>query len=141
MNLTIILGNGFDIKLGLKTSYTDFYNAFLAHNQSTWNVFDEAVALHPVLCDMMKSKQLPYWSDLELLLGRSVNKFNSLDVLRTEKIYLEEELGKYLTEEQKRIQIVDAALLRNRMDDTILRLIALFGWGLRQTAEAGGINA
>ena len=30
--ITVILGNGFDIALGLKTGYKDFYRYFLTQN-------------------------------------------------------------------------------------------------------------
>ena len=30
MNVTFLVGNGFDINLGLKTKYTDFYPSYLA---------------------------------------------------------------------------------------------------------------
>ena len=33
MNITFLIGNGFDIKLGLKTRYTDFYPVYIASNK------------------------------------------------------------------------------------------------------------
>lgn len=33
MNITFLIGNGFDINLGLKTKYTDFYNEYIASVQ------------------------------------------------------------------------------------------------------------
>ena len=139
MKLTVILGNGFDIKLGLKTSYKDFYNAFLVHNKSTWNIFDESDGIvqnvHPELCKMMNKRQFSFWSDLELLLGESVNDFDSLDRLREEKTYLEEELDRYLKGEEKRLQIVDPTKLKNRIDDTIIKVINLFEWDKEQAFD------
>ena len=35
MNITYIIGNGFDINLGLKTSYRDFYEYILAQENNT----------------------------------------------------------------------------------------------------------
>lgn len=135
----MILGNGFDIKLGLKTSYKDFYNAFLVHNKSTWNIFDESDGIvqnvHPELCKMMNKRQFSFWSDLELLLGESVNDFDSLDRLREEKTYLEEELDRYLKGEEKRLQIVDPTKLKNRIDDTIIKVINLFEWDKEQAFD------
>ena len=32
MNITFLIGNGFDIKLGLKTRYTDFYPTYIDSN-------------------------------------------------------------------------------------------------------------
>lgn len=34
MNITFLIGNGFDIKLGLKTRYTDFYPTYIASNKN-----------------------------------------------------------------------------------------------------------
>ncbi len=32
MNITFLIGNGFDLNLGLKTRYTDFYKYYMEHN-------------------------------------------------------------------------------------------------------------
>ena len=34
MNITFLIGNGFDVNLGLKTQYTDFYPTYLEANKS-----------------------------------------------------------------------------------------------------------
>ena len=34
MNITFLIGNGFDIKLGLKTRYTDFYPIYINSNKN-----------------------------------------------------------------------------------------------------------
>ncbi|MCH5348160.1 MAG: hypothetical protein J1E40_02460 [Oscillospiraceae bacterium] len=33
MNITFLIGNGFDVNLGLKTKYTDFYNTYIKSNE------------------------------------------------------------------------------------------------------------
>ena len=37
MNITYLIGNGFDVNLGLKTRYTDFYGRYFEENQYTDN--------------------------------------------------------------------------------------------------------
>ena len=105
MKIIIILGNGFDISFGLKTKYTDFYYDFLMKNQDHYNIFmGENQAIHRELVTMIKdNKDVSYWSDLELLIGRSLELFSSIDTLQKEKAYLEQSLNEYLKKEQERI--------------------------------------
>ena len=35
MNITFLIGNGFDVHLGLKTRYTDFYDIYINSNKDT----------------------------------------------------------------------------------------------------------
>ena len=62
LNITYILGNGYDIQLGLKTAYSDFYE-YLIKNRSKElennSIFKEIV-----------SDKIGYWSDFELALGK-----------------------------------------------------------------------
>ena len=128
----IILGNGFDIALGLKTGYKSFYEAFLAHNQSTFNVADGSPhILHPELVNMIEdNKDFDYWSDLELLLGKTVEQFDSIDRLRDEKIFLEEELNDYLRAEQNRLLINEKKSfeLKSSIDTMIRRMLDSMRW-------------
>ena len=95
MNVTFLIGNGFDLNLGLKTRYTDFYDYFIQH-ASKGSI---------ILQLMMDDRNKENWSDLELALGEKVkivgeDKLDSfmdahedLDSLLLE--YLEEEQSKY----------------------------------------------
>lgn len=93
MKIVYLLGNGFDINLGLKTRYTDFYEYYLKKDSKNniieklkSNIFDNVVN----------------WSDLELALGQYTSSFES--VLEFDNVYedLLNGLCDYLNEESKK---------------------------------------
>ena len=69
MNILFIIGNGFDLNLGMKTKYSDFYEYYhLIHSHSTSiNKLKDAV-----------SNDFKNWSDLELALGKYTEKIESV---------------------------------------------------------------
>lgn len=73
MKVLYLIGNGFDLNLGLKTSYTDFYPVYLSEESKNDNV----VKFKEFIADSQKSKNSELWSDLELLLGESSVLFES----------------------------------------------------------------
>ncbi len=62
MNYLYVIGNGFDLALGLKTSYQDFYDYY--QKQSSRN--DNIVALK----ESIRSGRYETWADLEIGLGQ-----------------------------------------------------------------------
>ncbi|MDD5891985.1 MAG: AbiH family protein [Bacteroidales bacterium] len=134
MKLTFVLGNGFDIALGLNTRYTDFYNAFLAGETSTFDSVGTQIIHHPELVAMLEeNKDNPLWADLELLLGKSIYRFNSADCLREEKTYLENSLNDYISAEQKRLVVnTDKGdEIRQALDKLIDRFKNYFDWSFK----------
>ena len=95
MHITFFVGNGFDINLGLKSKYVQFYPYFINHSSEDnmirgWIVEDDKK-----------------WSDLEVELGNSLYKVNPDekekfigDLLELQMLLLD-----YLEEEQNRITI------------------------------------
>ena len=61
MNIVWMLGNGFDLNLGLKTSYKDFYEYYL-------NVESNDAIVKQFKQDL--SENLDTWADLEFVLGK-----------------------------------------------------------------------
>jgi hypothetical protein len=57
MNVTFLLGNGFDLNLGLSTSYKDFYSYYTKKEPNDF-----------IAKSISKNYEL--WSDLELGLGK-----------------------------------------------------------------------
>lgn len=68
MNVLFILGNGFDINLGLKTRYQDFYDVYSKNHNDN----DAIMRLKKHIGENTDG----YWSDLELALGKYTNEFN-----------------------------------------------------------------
>ena len=66
MNITYIIGNGFDVNLGLKTRYQDFYDYY--QNQPSPSEEVKQLKAH---IDRNKEN----WADLELALGEYTSNF------------------------------------------------------------------
>lgn len=94
MNIVYLIGNGFDINLGMKTRYTDFYQTYLK-KESKSNFVEKLKS------DIFSNVQ--NWSDLELALGQYTSAFSNLsefdevfdDLINSLCDYLEEEYEKY----------------------------------------------
>lgn len=67
MKVLFILGNGFDINLGLKTRYQDFYDFYSKSHSSNDSVMR--------LKNHISKNTDGYWSDLELALGEYTKEF------------------------------------------------------------------
>ncbi len=92
MNITFLIGNGFDLNLGLKTGYKDFYKYYLEKCP------DDLIA-------KSISNNYEYWSDLELGLGKFVKNIsnNEVDNFFDSKENLDRSLAEYLKNEESRI--------------------------------------
>lgn len=70
MNILYILGNGFDLQLGLPTSYSDFYKYYVSIESKS-----EAIKK---LKEAIKEKPKD-WSDLEIALGEYTSQTNKVE--------------------------------------------------------------
>lgn len=94
MNITFLVGNGFDINLGLNTRYTDFYPNYLAKGYD--DILSKAIA-----------DNYEKWADLEVALGKMLESISSDQVREflDSKGRLEKDLAAYLRIEESRIDI------------------------------------
>ena len=72
MNLTFIIGNGFDLKLGMKTRYTDVYESYIKSKSKSETIEKFKANLES---DYEK------WSDFEIGMAKYARNFNSEDEL------------------------------------------------------------
>ena len=98
MDITFFIGNGFDLKIGLKTKYSDFYN-YLHEIKSDSDLYK--------CIDANREK----WADCELGLGQHTENFESIEEFSQTYISLSSDLIDYLKEEQEKFKIVDKTLL------------------------------
>lgn len=87
MNVVIFIGNGFDINLGMKTRYSDFYQYY------------KSIKTQNSLINNLKaeiSSDLSTWSDLELALGQYTKNIKNIDELDEILIDIEDNLAEYL---------------------------------------------
>ncbi len=98
MNILYLIGNGFDVSLGMKTRYDDFYDYYCALPQSASN---------KKVCELKSIIQSGKedWSDLESALGRYTNKL--ADYEEFERVYydLSDALVSYLRAEESKLDL------------------------------------
>lgn len=101
MNVSFLIGNGFDLNLGLKTRYLDFYDFFIK------NCTDNNI----IKCWIENDNNIKLWSDLEARLGEKASELNIDDVDRfiQDKEETELLLSSYISEQQNEItkEIID----------------------------------
>lgn len=106
MNITFLIGNGFDMGLGLKTGYRDFYPYFL----------DEANPFNMIRKQIEEDEEVgkiyDKWSDLEYALGTYTEKIsgNTYNQFRYDKMEMDELLIEYLKKERTKIKFDDEKL-------------------------------
>lgn len=104
MKIVYLLGNGFDINIGMDTRYSDFYKFY--NNVSTSN--EKIKKLKNSIREYMRKKENNEeitteevnWSDLELALGKYCKEFNNIEDF--EEVYndLVDNLGEYIEGEE-----------------------------------------
>lgn len=87
MNLLFVLGNGFDLQLGLPTSYHDFYQYYV-------NTPSSSRAIARLKEEISADQQ--NWSDLELSLGKITAKYPNVDTFCEVYDDIQIELQRYL---------------------------------------------
>lgn len=99
MNTVYLIGNGFDVNLGLATKYSDFYNYYLGLERSCDSEKVSKLKEHMKKNLSLDSK---YWSDLEEAMGIYTTELNSYSDL--EEVYdnLNDEMQKYIESVEKR---------------------------------------
>lgn len=91
MNILYLIGNGFDIAQGLKTSYQDFYNYLVTQKPIN------AVAAQMI--QAIKGEEYEKWSDLELELGKFTAKVSDKATFEVFYFDLCSKLKKYLKDQ------------------------------------------
>ena len=133
MQITFLLGNGFDIQCGLKTSYIDFYKYILKKKYSInlTKEIDKELALkidNIIYSEIYKSKDnIGTWADLEFQLGvftkrlqKRLSELNQ-DVQKISNKFLNdfEILKEDLSEYLKSIQIQDDVKISEDFSDIL----------------------
>jgi hypothetical protein len=94
MNIVFLIGNGFDINLGMKTSYADFYDDLV----KTYIVGPGSIEnLHQ---SIEKYKKTNLWADLEKGLGEYTKEISNVRELREVYFHLNDALKNYLANQK-----------------------------------------
>ena len=106
MNRLVIIGNGFDINLGMKTRYQDFYKYYIAQLSSDIVVEDLKNSIEDSIYSASnKSKNDSIdWSDMELGFGEYTKRFDNEADAITAYYDLKDHLSDYLKAEEDKIK-------------------------------------
>lgn len=89
MNITYIIGNGFDLNLGFPTDYSHFYDYYCSVPSSSKNIES--------LKEDIKQYKNNDWVDLELGLGKYTSKVPNSNVFQEAYLDLNCQLSRYMT--------------------------------------------
>lgn len=98
MRVTFLIGNGFDLNLGLKTDYKSFYDYYTALPTSKNDMLAKAI-----------KKDYKFWSDLEKGLGEYTEHINEeqIEEFIESKLKLENALAEYLKTQEEKIKFLN----------------------------------
>lgn len=108
MKITFILGNGFDIQLGLKTSYADFLREYIEPLPT------DSPAIDAFKADLANGENMELWSDAETAMGIHLGQFSddNIDTYSEELSDFEEEMINYLLNQQSQCSFAKQAEIR-----------------------------
>lgn len=115
MNITFLIGNGFDINLNLNTRYSNFYEYY--RRNCPKDLLSGSII-----------EDFELWSDLELGLGAFLENVNEeqIDEYLNCKSTLERLLSEYLSLESNRIAILDEKALAEEFQEKVIQFYSDF---------------
>ncbi len=115
MNVTFLIGNGFDLNLKLNTRYSDFYKYYIENDPKD------------LLSESIKD-DYEMWSDLEVGLGEFLKDIdeNQIEEFLDSKSTLERMLSEYLTLENNRVRIKDEKAIAEEFKKKVLNFFSDF---------------
>lgn len=138
MQVTFLIGNGFDLNLGLNTRFADFFPTYLAIPTN-----------NPIVAEFKKllnqdQDEFPHWSDFERAMGLNTDipPLNTSEGILTCIRDFEHHFSRYLKEQQSRIDFDSCALpmlnrLRMDLRDHLSRLPSRPAAALRDALPDG----
>ena len=121
MNVTFMVGNGFDLGVGLKTRYEDFYDTYINEksNDACLNAFKTELKEW----EESKEKKIIDWADFEKAFGEYSQRFTP----NTKLSYIQcfenfvQEFNTYLQKEEEKVQYTDEALIIKTMQNSLMK--------------------
>lgn len=110
MNILYLIGNGFDVNLGMHTSYADFYEYYISKPSPSTNI-------NALKENIDQYKETNKWSDLEKGLGLYTTKLNTVSDLREVYFDINDELKSYLKNQISTVGLPDIKLAEKLKKD------------------------
>ena len=101
MRVLHLIGNGFDINLGLKTKYHDFYDYYIRVESNNAKI----AQLKEHLQQDIKG-QYDYWSDLEIAMGKYTQNFSTFEEMEIVYNDLNNNLRSYIQSIEQKNEII-----------------------------------
>lgn len=115
MEITFLVGNGFDLRVGMKTKYRGFYEYYAQQNLET-----DTDCIKNLKEDIKGN--IENWADLELALGQYTAKCKSVEEFDECVDDCHVELSKYLEIQASRVEMDEnQASIVNVLQDTLLK--------------------
>ena len=126
MNITFLIGNGFDLNLGLDTGYKDFLKYYLS--QETIDPKTKKPDKDIQAFKNLISNEIEYWSDLEKALGAKTieSPLNTVEGIVKCKRDLDRSLKEYLKKQQDRVDFSSNQSYVSKMEHSISGFPSLF---------------
>ena len=102
MDVTFIVGNGFDLQLGMETGYRHFLQWYVDQKTS-----DPDITEFREYLKNEKSEKSEWWSDAEIAMGQYLGKFTdeNIDIYFKNIRDFKLRLSEYLTEENAKYDL------------------------------------
>lgn len=105
MQVVYLIGNGFDLNLGMKTSYLDFYNYYGRAKTTNDVIRNMKKSINNSVKKKLSNDKDINWSDLELALGQYCRAFQDKQEFDLAYRDIVTHLSKYLQKEEKQYDI------------------------------------
>lgn len=115
MNVTFLIGNGFDLNLNLKTSYNDFYKYYTGILSESPIVSSVKENIHDYIGNNNGD-----WADLELALGKYTERISSITEFETIYLDIINSLTEYIKQEENGLNIKDTNSAKKKLCNDLL---------------------
>lgn len=116
MNITYILGNGFDIQLGLKSRYSDFLAEYVKPKSG------DTINIRKFKRYLRERPNCEWWSDAEKAMGKDLGRFSdrTIEIYREQLINFQDELASYLEKQESICDFSEEGQLRKRFIEFLI---------------------
>lgn len=117
MNVTFLLGNGFDMQLGMKTGYRDFLRWYISQPSKDSDILE--------FKGHLRNEKGRWWSDAEMAMGEYLGQFTEENI----SVYYKNikdfklRLSEYLKSQNQEYNIADDPAVTERFKDFLLNSV------------------
>ncbi len=132
--MLFIIGNGFDLALGLKTSYRDFIDWYITQNEEPE---DKRIRnFKDKIKDDLK-ENINSWADLEIRLGEYTNQYDENEVGDFLSVYrnMKEKLNDYIKDQENQVDLSHVEEIRKESSHFLFSFYDDFPGAIKSTLK------